>query len=283
MAFTSPNDITVTSWDDLNRELFRYSFRDDRFRSPYIFRGLSDKDWGLETSLTRLGHPVNRTSDLEPVILRSFKHYSYQNASVGDSVWNWLALAQHHGLPTRLLDWSTSPLAALHFVTTDPSEYKANGPYRTDGAIWCVDPARARDFMPPEVTDLIQKILFHDYAIIFNIDSLNQLARKDTFGETLTKFDSLASEPFPVFFYPPVLDNRIGNQAGMFSMMSSASALLSDWLLKYPDCFFRIIIPVNLKWDFRDRLDQMNLTERVMFPDLDGLSAWLKRYYSPRK
>ncbi|MBZ0300073.1 MAG: FRG domain-containing protein, partial [Anaerolineae bacterium] len=129
MVFTSANDVRVTSWEDLNRELFHYSFRDDRFRSPFMFRGLSDKDWELETSLMRLGHPVKQTSDLEPVILRAFKHYAYQDASVGNSVWNWLALAQHHGLPTRLLDWSTSPFAALHFVTTDPSEYKASGQY----------------------------------------------------------------------------------------------------------------------------------------------------------
>ncbi|MBZ0303936.1 MAG: FRG domain-containing protein, partial [Anaerolineae bacterium] len=161
--------------------------------------------------------------------------------------------------------------------------YKASGQYKTDGVIWCVDPGRAREHMPDEVRALIQKILSDDYAIIFNIDSLNQLANKNTFAETLKAFDSLASEPFPIFFYPPVLDDRIGNQAGMFSMMSSTSALLSHWLLRYPDCFFRIIIPVDLKWDFRDRLDQMNLTERVMYPGLDGLSAWLKRYYSPRK
>jgi hypothetical protein len=99
---------------------------------------------------------------------------------------------------------------------------------------------------------------------------------------SLRHFDGLSPEPFVIFMEPPSLDDRIANQAALFSLMSSPSARLDEWLSHHPEAFRRIIIPAELKWEIRDKLDQINITERVLFPGLDGLSRSLRRYYGPR-
>jgi hypothetical protein len=55
--------------------------------------------------------------------------------------------------------------------------------------------------------------------------------------------------------------------------------VLSEFLKDHPTLYRRIIIPRELNWEVRDKLDQDNITERMLFPGVDGLSRWLKRYY----
>jgi hypothetical protein len=59
--------------------------------------------------------------------------------------------------------------------------------------------------------------------------------------------------------------------------------MLDRWLEGRTGLWKRIVIPAELKWVVRDKLDQANVPERVLFPGLDGLSRWLKRHYTPKK
>jgi len=104
-----------------------------------------------------------------------------------------------------------------------------------------------------------------------SINSLNEL----------DALDSRSGEKVVIFFEPPSIDDRIANQFAFCSVMSDPSMVLDDWLETHPELARKIIIPAALKWEIRDKLDQANINERVLFPGLDGLSLWLKRHYSP--
>src|SRR5207248_10069083 len=78
-----------------------------------------------------------------------------------------------------------------------------------------------------------------------------------------------------LFGEPPAFDSRIVNQYALFSVTSPVDLNLAKFAQ-------RIVIPAELKWEIRDKLDQANVTERVLFPGLDGISRWLGRYYAPR-
>jgi hypothetical protein len=257
------NDVRVSTWAELQEALFADSWRDNisRHRSNYVFRGTPRESHALENTLQTGGFVAH-----EKHLLSSFRKYAVTTEVHGDHVWNWLSLAKHHGLPTRLLDWTYSPYVAMHFATHDFKDFGE------DGAIWCVDYGRSNELLPRP----LRKILDHDDANIFTTEMLNGVAT------SLNEFDSLSHHDFVVFFEPPSLDQRIVNQFALFSLPSRADLQLVDLLEQREKTMRRIIIPAALKWEVRDKLDQANITERVLFPGLDGLSKWLKRYFTTR-
>jgi hypothetical protein len=259
-------DVRVSSWNELNEQLYAGSWNEPirRFRSTLAYRGIWDAADDLSTSLSRMGTKYERQ---ELHMLRTFRKYAARRSVPRDSVWNWLALAQHHGLPTRLLDWTFSPYVALHFATFDFRRFDL------DGVVWCVDYRKIHSLLPQRLT----KVAEEEGAEVFTAEMLDRVA------DTLPKLDAMGREkPFLVFLEPPSLDERIVNQYALFSLMSSPTANLGRWLHDRPDVYRRIVIPAALKWEVRDKLDQANITERVLFPGLDGLSRWLKRYYTPK-
>jgi hypothetical protein len=255
------DDIRVSSWLELMEALYTIPKSGyGRYRSDYVYRGVANEAWKLETSLFRLGGPI---VDIEKPLLRNFRKYADPGSFPSDKLWFTLAAAQHHGLPTRLLDWTTTPKVALHFATAEEKFYDR------DAAIWCIDVVEVQKVLPPT----LHEVLSQEYAYLFSVEMLE-------FIETLADFDALGKdENFVLFFEPPSFDARITNQGAIMSILSGADISLSDFLVNHSHLYHRIIIPKELKWEIRDKLDQDNVTERILFPGLDGLSRWLKRYY----
>lgn len=235
-----------------------------RFRLPYAFRGHSLATEDLSSGLLRLAAGRSNVAQLELHLLRNFRKYAYGQSGT-DTIWHWLALGQHRGLPTRLLDWTYAPFVALHFATSDLRRMEE------DGLVWAIDFVAANRFLPAR----LKRILNAEGSDTATVDMLSP------FG-SLQAFDRLARSPFVVFLEPPSLDPRIVNQFALFSLMSSPHATLDEWLAAHGSLAKRIVIPAALKWEIRDKLDQANVNERVLFPGLDGLSRWLTRYYWPK-
>jgi hypothetical protein len=256
------------SWTGLLEQLYEGSWNPAlrRHRSPYAFHGLTSADHSLSTTLQRLAGAHGNIARLEQSLLRNFRKYAHDKTPSGvDSIWHWLAVAQHHGLPTRLIDWTFSPFVALHFVTDTPADMDR------DGAVWAVDFVRAKELLPRR----LRQILDEEHSDTFTAEMLGSIP-------SLREFDALAREPFLLFLEPPALDDRIVNQAALFAVMPTPSASLDNWLAAHSELCRRIVIPAELKWEVRDKLDQANITERTLFPGLDGLSRTLARYYLPR-
>ena len=253
-------------WTGVVEQLYEGSWDPaiERFRSPFAFRGLAVDTHTLSSSLVRLAGGAD-TRRLEMALLRNFSKYAHAEGEHADSVWDWLALGQHRGLPTRLLDWTYSPLVALHFATEPPEHMDR------DGVVWCVNFVEANKCLPAK----LKRIMDREGSQTLTVDMLNAFP-------TLADFDRLARTPFLVFMEPPAIDRRILNQFALFSLMSSPTAEMDEWLDENPALCRKVVVPAALKWEIRDKLDQANVNERVLFPDLDGLSRWLTRYYQPK-
>jgi hypothetical protein len=259
------DEVRVETWTELQERLYEGSWHKElrRFRPGVAFRGMGCAENPLATAISRLAPDPER---IEGHLLRNFRKYAEQASVSQDAIWNWLALAQHHGLPTRLLDWTYSPYVALHFATEGVEEFDR------DGVVWCVDFVQTNRRLP----DRLKAILGEEGSDVFTAEMLGRAAT------TLKAFDALSSEEFVVFFEPPSFDQRIVNQFALFSLVSDPRMGLQSWLARNPGTHRRLRIPAALKWEVRDKLDQANVTERVLFPGLDGLSRWLRRYYTPR-
>src|SRR5688572_24796851 len=256
------------SWLDILDQLYDGAWNADlrRFRSPFAFRGLASADHTLTSTLVRLARGRADIGRLELALLRNFRKYARGDESSPDSTWDWLALGQHRGLPTRLLDWTYSPLVALHFATDDPAGFDR------DGVVWAVNFVEANRLLPRK----LQQLMADEGSDTLTVEMLAGF-------QNLREFDALSRDPFVVFLEPPAVDRRILHQFALFALMSSPSATLDDWLRRHPDLCRRVAVPAMLKWEIRDKLDQANVNERVLFPGLDGLSRWLTRYYTPTR
>lgn len=99
---------------------------------PTWFRGQENSDWKLKPSLARNGGITHEM----PLITRFKQNAMMHMETQPQNEWEWMFVMQHHGLPTRLLDWTESPLVGLYFAVADMSPSAKD----KSGALWAILP-----------------------------------------------------------------------------------------------------------------------------------------------
>ena len=268
---------TITTIEELGPIIFDqdYSKEMGRYRSRMLYKGLSNAQWHLATSLYR--NCMAKKNELEETILRSFTKYaSSEDPALKDSVWRQLIIGQHHGLPTRMLDWTYSPLIGLHFATSaEPVKLGTR-----DALLWKIDGKELNERLP----DKYQRELKNSNAHMYTVEMLQRVT------DSLREYDLDMKDHAMVLMEPPSIDQRIINQYASFTIVppgiesADGTCTIEQWLDKNTENTIKYIIDKDIIWRVRDMLDQMNLNERIIYPGLDGLSQWLmRRYYVMNK
>ena len=259
--------VEIKTIDDASLLFLDQQYNDNihRLRTNYLYRGIPDTAYKLETSLRRVCR--HRSKLIEPSILLNFTKYAInEDPLLYTSVWRQMILGQHHGLPTRLLDWTHSSLIALHFAT---SENNISDTDKRDGMVWRIDVEELAELLPPVYREKLKA----EHSFIFSVSQLDPIAN------TTDKYDKDMGDHSMVIIEPPSLDQRIISQYSYFSIIPDGIRDIEKFLDDNTENTVCYVIDKHVRWDIRDMLDQFNISERVLYPGLDGLSKWIARHY----
>lgn len=239
--------------------------RNGHHRGSYLYRGLPNESFHLLTSLQRNCGKLSEV--LEPRLLDNFCKYTAMEEGVDTStVWKTMTLGQHHGLPTRLLDWTHSPFVGLHFATSDGNFADID---KNNCVIWRIDAEEIQGLLP----DSFKKVLTSHKAGIFDVNMLEEAA------DSVEKYDEVMGEKAIAIMEPPSLDPRIVSQYAFFMVVPSGVKDIEEFLDKYTEKTVKYVISKDLKWRIRDFLDEANVSERTIYPGLDGICKVMARHY----
>jgi hypothetical protein len=252
--------IEIQSWTQLV-DIFDKTSGDGPV-SPNLYRGQADASWSLTPSLLRLARGIDlspeRTIEIERLGLDEFRGQAHLHVPQGliqsqpfvgtaQDSFAWWTLMQHHGAPTRLLDWTLSPYVATYFAVADqPKRF---------GAIWIFSSGRLAE-------RTIQRYGSADALADGNLSS------------TLLTADA---KPHLGAYRRVLRSDRMVAQQGVFTMsaqiMADHADLISELTPAEADRLYhvKLIIPYEMKPEFLQRLRVMNITASSLFPGVDGI------------
>jgi hypothetical protein len=242
-------------------------------KGPLWYRGCGKLAHKLKPSLYR--HSGSKAIEdfirLEKLLLEKFKQRSvpFHSRSLADP-WEWLFLMQHFGVPTRLLDWSESPLMALFFAVTSARHSlgsRGRPVFCDDACIW---------FLDPEQWNKHAVDLKSFTGSVLTTDDPNAHAYKPVGDINMMK-------SFPIAIYGAHNSQRIVAQRGVFVCFGKDTRPMEVVYSQEnfrSECLMRLVIKKSRLPHMHEALRRHGLTDSVAFPDLEGLAREIKREYS---
>jgi hypothetical protein len=228
---------------------------DENVVGPW-FRGQGNAEWSLVPKFYR---ECDQTRDTEDEIREEFAQRGPAFCeSVPSGDWDWYFLMQHHGAPTRLLDWTDGALIALFFAVRDSTGL-------TDAAVWMLDPFW-----------LNRRTLKKD--VVISPSASGALAddkrRLRTWLHPRFKPKSRLSQN-PIAIYPGHIAQRISTQRSCFTIHGANPAGLEEQAVWPQSRLVKFTIPSFYTLRLRKELQICGVDEATAFPDLDGLGRAL--------
>lgn len=257
-------EIQIESWKDFV-ENFAKAMGDAKYN--WIFRGQSNKNWRLQTTLERtaekLDIPNSELPEREAGLIRRFRrqYHHFSDSPPTDCLIEVLSIMRHYGAPTRLLDWTYSIYPALYFALETGD---------TDSAVWALNVTKlVKGLREDPRTKNVMKIV-DDNRNIFPFERFKK------------SFSCNPPIPFACPVNPYRLNERLTIQQGVFVCPGDVSLSFEENLEATirniePSILYKYVIPgqASVRKDFLVHLYQMNMHAAVLYPGLDGFARSL--------
>jgi len=237
------------------------------------YRGCGDTSYTLVPTLYRdqKRKAIGELIELEERLLRWFKQKSvpYQERELCDDPWEYLFFMQHHRFPTRLLDWTESPLVGLYFALTDPPRTRQNKEERGKGAaVWVLRP------------DVWNEAAFEGMPYRHKIPCVGDEELRGYEPWTKAK----AMKPKPLAMYGTHNTRRIAAQQGTFVVFGEDTDPMERIYGKggfqdKGEVLVKLEIPADRVGDVLSSLTAVGITDSLVLPDLEGLAMETKRRF----
>jgi len=233
----------------------------------WVFRGQESKEWELMNAIERTDF-IHLYKGVETDFVAEFQRGARNyltNDALPTHLIEWLALMQHHGAPTRLLDFSKSPYIAAFFAYEQCAADAEN-----HIAIWAIN----IDFLKQRAAEVIQQYYPDEMKTSNNV--VNEKLFEAIF------FNNRHSFIFPV--EPFRMNRRYSLQQSIFvSTANSYQPFMEQLHFIGSDISHAVIkmeLPANQQKEVIRNLQRMNLNRASLFPDLDGYAASLRLRYN---